>query len=164
VVVLDANTAANLLALINANTANISSHTSTLASHTSTLASHTSALAGKVDLDSSTAKILPTQKSSYVYDVTASFTLALTDAAKCIRVTSSSAAITVTVPNSSSVAFPVHAEIELVRYGSNAVTIAAASGVNIRSLNSLVAISGLYGSVRLKLVAANTWLLTGNLA
>jgi hypothetical protein len=101
-------------------------------------------------------------------DITANATLALADEGKVLRVNPVTAAdnITVTVPPNSgvgSVAFPIDTEIAIVRYNSGTVTIVAGSGVTIRSKNSETKISGQYGSVALKKIGDDEWVLVGSL-
>jgi hypothetical protein len=94
---------------------------------------------------------------------TASFTFALTDAQALVEVNSASA-VTATIPPNASVAFPVGTTIEVLAYGAGTVTIAAGAGVTLHSVASKVAIGNQYGTVSLTQLAANTWLLTGDLA
>jgi hypothetical protein len=101
-------------------------------------------------------------------DITANATLALADEGKVLRVNPTTAAddITITVPPNSgagSVAFPIDTEIAIVRYNSGTVTIVAGSGVTINSKNGNNEISGQYGSVALKKVATDEWVLVGSL-
>lgn len=116
---------------------------------------------GGATLDSN-GKVTASQASSSVVTVTTSTTLALSHAGKMLSVNASSA-VTITVPTNASVAFPNNTEIELVQYGAGAVTIAAASGVTIISLDSAKTIAGRYGCCVLKKMATNTWLLAGAL-
>jgi hypothetical protein len=98
-------------------------------------------------------------------DITANATLALADEGKVLRVNPTTAAdnITITVPPNGDVAFPVDTEIAIVRYNSGTVTIVAGSGVTIRSKNDDVLISGRYGSVALKKIGTDEWVLVGSL-
>ena len=86
----------------------------------------------------------------------------LTDAAKTLRTTSSSAT-TVTVPNNGTVAFPTGTEIYVMQYGSGQVSFSAASGVTLRSDSSRVKIKTQYSSASLLKIDTNEWVLTGNL-
>jgi hypothetical protein len=98
-------------------------------------------------------------------DITANATLALADEGKVLRVNPTTAAdnITITVPPNGDVAFPVDTEIAIVRYNSGTVTIVAGSGVTINSKNGDNEISGRYGSVALKKVGTDEWVLVGSL-
>lgn len=93
---------------------------------------------------------------------TASFTLALTDFATGIDMSSSSA-LTITVPPNTSVAFAVGTEIPVARLGSGTVTFVAGSGVTINSNSSYLSIANQYGVAVLRKTATNTWLLFGDL-
>ena len=115
---------------------------------------------GAAALDTN-SKVSPAQAASYIVDVSASKTLALTDAGTFQRVT---AAATITIPANASVAFPVGTEIEVCRYGSGAVQIANALGVTIYSANNLKSIAMQYATIGLKQVETDIWLLSGSLA
>jgi hypothetical protein len=93
---------------------------------------------------------------------TGDYTLVLADKGKVLRINSDSARI-VTIPLNSSVAFPIDTEIAILRYGTGTVDIAATAGVNLYSKNSEKAISGQYGSVALKKIATDDWVLVGSL-
>ena len=73
------------------------------------------------------------------------------------------AAITLTVPPSTSVGFPVGATIDLAQLGAGLVTVAAGSGVTVSSLGGVLAFSGQYAAARLTKLAAEVWLLAGDL-
>jgi hypothetical protein len=99
-------------------------------------------------------------------DITANATLALADEGKVLRVNPTTAAdnITITIPKNSVVAFPIDTEIAIVRYNSGTVSIAPVDGdVTLQSKNAERKISGRYGSVALKKVATDEWVLVGSL-
>jgi hypothetical protein len=54
-------------------------------------------------------------------------------------------ATTVTVPPNSTVAFPVGATVDVLRYGAGTVAISPGAGVTIRSRGNLTSINGQYG-------------------
>jgi len=91
-----------------------------------------------------------------------SYTLVLTDVAKVISLTNA-AAITLTVPPNSSVAFPVGTQILLYQGGAGQVTITAGAGVTIRSEGSKTKTGGQYGVAGLLKVATDEWVSFGNL-
>lgn len=91
------------------------------------------------------------------------YTLALTDIAKIVTL-SNAAAITLTVPPESSVAWPAGTTIVLAALGAGTVTIAAGSGVTINSADGNLDIGIQYGVVTLLKTGTDTWLLFGNLA
>ncbi len=94
---------------------------------------------------------------------TGSYTLVLADAGKAIDVNSASAT-TMTVPPNASVAFPVGTVIEVCRYGTGTVAVAAGAGVTIRSRGSLMSIAAQYSSVSLRKRAIDEWILVGDLS
>jgi hypothetical protein len=72
-------------------------------------------------------------------------------------------ATTVTVPPNSTVAFPVGATVDVLRYGAGTVAISPGAGVTIRSRGNLTSINGQYGIVRLRKRATDEWTLDGDL-
>lgn len=115
-------------------------------------------LSGKADLDG--GKVKPEQLARSRVNVSASRTLALTDAGKALYCTNS-AAVTLTVPANASVALPVGTELIVYRAGTGTVNIAAASGVTLMHPGAAAAITSRYGSVRLKKWDTNVWGLEG---
>jgi len=92
-----------------------------------------------------------------------SYALALADAQTWVEFTSASA-VTATVPENSTVAFPVGSEVVVYQSGAGQVTIAAAIGVTIRKPASHnLSVAEQYGIVLLKKVAANIWVASGYL-
>jgi hypothetical protein len=91
------------------------------------------------------------------------YTLALTDAGKMVTL-SNAAAIALTIPLNSSVAFPVNTQIDLAQLGAGQVTITATGGVTLRSYAGKVLLAGQYAGATLKQTATDVWLLIGNLA
>lgn len=77
---------------------------------------------------------------------------------------SNAAAITVTVPPNSSVAFPVGTFIEIHQIGAGTVTLAPGSGVTINSRGALLDLAGQYAVAGLRKMATDTWSLTGDIA
>ncbi len=94
-----------------------------------------------------------------------SYTLGLSDADFGLMLTLSNAsAITLTVPNESSVNFPVGSSINFTQLGAGQVTVAAASGVTINSQGAKMKTTGTYAVGSLIKMSSNNWLLFGNLA
>jgi len=92
--------------------------------------------------------------------------LALADEGKVLRVNPVTAAdnITITIPKNSVVAFPIDTEIAIVRYNSGTVSIAPVDGdVTLQSKAGERKISGQYGSVALKKIGTDEWVLVGSL-
>jgi len=92
-----------------------------------------------------------------------SYTLVLTDVAKVVSLTNA-AAITLTVPENSSVAFPVGTQILLYQGGAGQVTISPAGAVTIRSQGTKLKLFGQYAVGGLLKVATDEWVAFGNLA
>ena len=93
---------------------------------------------------------------------TSSYTLVLSDASKIIDMNVGSAN-TVTVPNNSSVAFPIGTEITVLQYGAGVTTIVAASGVTFRSKDFSTRIGDQYTGATLIKRDTNEWYLIGNI-
>ena len=92
-----------------------------------------------------------------------SYTLALTDVAKVVKLTNA-AAITLTVPPNSSVAFPTGTQILLYQGGAGQVTITAGAGVTINSSGSKLKLTNQYSVAGLLKLATDEWVAFGNLA
>jgi hypothetical protein len=130
---------------------------------------------GSVDNTADTAKPVSTAQAAAdaatlasaigvaVTSVSANYTLILTDQAKAVEMTSSSAT-TITIPPNSSVAFPIGTIIEIVQLGAAQVTVAAGSGVTLNSADTLVKTRVQFSVVSIRKQATNTWLLAGDLA
>lgn len=93
-----------------------------------------------------------------------SYTLALTDAGKCVEINHGSDKV-LTVPKNSVIAFPTGTVIELHRYGAGAVTVAPVDGtVTIDSPGGLLDLASQFSSASLRKRATNEWVLSGDLA
>jgi hypothetical protein len=92
-----------------------------------------------------------------------SYTLALVDAGSMVRMSSESDT-TISVPNNSSVAFPIGTRIEIFRSGVGEVSVSAESGVTINSENGKLSISSQWQTAILTKYLTNTWLLAGTLS
>ena len=91
------------------------------------------------------------------------YTLALTDASKYLRMNNASP-ITLTVPKNSSVAFPTGTVITIEQQGAGVVTLAPVDGdVNLNTFEGLKT-AGQYAGVQLIKVATNTWTLIGGVS
>jgi len=90
-------------------------------------------------------------------------TFALTDIGAYVRTTSGSA-VTITVPENSSVAFPTGTEIVVFQAGAGQVTFVAAGSVTINSKDGDLKITGQYSSATLKKIATDEWDMIGDLA
>jgi hypothetical protein len=92
----------------------------------------------------------------------ATYTLALTDKSSVVRMNRATAQ-TLTVPPNSSVAFPIGSQVIIVAMGAGAVTIAAGSGVTLRSKDGDLEIDGQYGIAACVKIGTNEWVVTGQL-
>ena len=95
-------------------------------------------------------------------------TLALTDNGKLLMCTNTASAMNIRIPNNSSVAFPVGAEISLVNVlthaTANTLGFVNTAGVILQSKEAANSVADRFTSATLKKTATNTWLLIGNLA
>lgn len=89
-----------------------------------------------------------------------SYTLSLSDAGRMIIATASSA-VTVTVPTAASVGFEQDVEISFMQKGTGQITIAGASGVNIRTTQTLKT-SGQYAVIAIKKIDTDEWVCVGD--
>lgn len=94
---------------------------------------------------------------------TASYTLALVDAAQVVNMNVTTAN-NLTVPLNSSVAFPIGTQILIYQSGAGQTTIVATGGVTIRSQGSKLKIGGQYGVGGLLKIGTDEWVAFGNLA
>jgi hypothetical protein len=90
------------------------------------------------------------------------YTLVLADAGKLVTLSNASA-ITLTVPLSSSVAYAIGTSIDMVQIGAGQVTVAATVGVTVNSTPGLK-FRAQYSAATLLKIAADTWVLVGDLA
>lgn len=91
---------------------------------------------------------------------TASYTLVLTDAWRCVELNSASA-VTLTIPPNSSVAFQVGTVIEWYQMGAGQITLAYGAGVTLRTASSLTS-RAQYSSGALRQRAADEWVVMGD--
>lgn len=90
------------------------------------------------------------------------YTLVLADAHKLVTLNNGSA-ITLTVPPNSSVAFETGDQVNLLQLGAGQVTVAAGSGVTLRSEGTKVKLTGQYALATLVKIGTDEWVLVGNL-
>lgn len=91
-----------------------------------------------------------------------SYTLVLADAGKAVEM-NNAAANTVTIPPTSSVAFPVGTVLEVVQVGAGQTTIVAGAGVTLRPAGTL-ATRAQWATIGLRQRATNEWVVSGDLA
>lgn len=109
-----------------------------------------------VNFDGSAAITVPSMQLVGINDQTGtSYTLVLGDAGKDVRCTNA-AAITLTVPPNSSVAFPIGTMIPFSQGGAGAVTATAGAGVTVNAANG-AATTAQYDARVLEKVGTDTW-------
>jgi len=91
-----------------------------------------------------------------------SYTAVIGDASKVITMNNASAN-TLTIPQNSSVAFPVGTKIDIVQLGAGQTTIVEDSNMNIRRTPTLKLRAQYSGATCIK-IATNEWVLVGDLA
>ena len=90
------------------------------------------------------------------------YIVTLDDAGTTLNVSSASD-VTITIPANSTTSFKVGQKIEIIRYGTGKVTVAAANGVTINSKKDNKNIASRYSGAVITKVDTNTWLLIGDL-
>jgi hypothetical protein len=74
------------------------------------------------------------------------------------------AAIALTIPPNSSVAYGIGTQINIMQLGAGQVTITAGSGVTLRSAGSKLKTNAQYAVATCCKIATDTWVVIGNLA
>jgi len=98
-----------------------------------------------------------------VVDTTTGITLGFNHMCKTVTCTSANP-MQMTVPANATTAFPIGAEIELMRMGAGVVQIVAANGVTVHSDTGYLYMTTQYTAAKLKKIATNTWVAYGRLA
>lgn len=92
------------------------------------------------------------------------YTLALTDIGQAVDLTST-ASVTLTVPDSSAVAFEIGTVIEIAQLGAGSVTLNPGSTTTINKPSVFtLTLGGQYSIVRVRKTGTNVWLASGDLA
>ena len=91
------------------------------------------------------------------------YTAVLTDDGKLVTC-DNAAAIALSIPPNSSVAFGIGTQINIMQLGAGQVTITAGAGVTFRSAGTKVKTNGQYSVATCVKIATDTWVLVGNLA
>lgn len=120
-----------------------------------------------VSLERSAAGVLRTNglhvsSGTTVANHIASYTLVLSDAGTVVTQTVATAN-TVTVPPNSAVAFPIGTQVEVINLGAGTATITAGSGVTVNTANPGFGLAQ-YAVARLRKVATDTWIVSGQTA
>jgi hypothetical protein len=92
-----------------------------------------------------------------------SYTLDLYDANTYVRL-DNAAAIVLTIPPNSAVAFPVDTVISFEQTGAGIVTVTPGSGVTVNSRGGALVSAGQYAVFQVKKVATDVWTLLGDVA
>ena len=123
-----------------------------------------SANGAKLDSD---GKVVANQATATVKYISGTeYTLTEEDIGKClVQAYDGTADLTITLP----AGFPVGAEVEIMRYNTYGVTIAAGSGATIRAAGygtdiTSVSIANRYGVVALKRIYSIAWIASGDIA
>lgn len=90
------------------------------------------------------------------------YTTVLADDGKIITLDNASS-ITVTIPPNSSVAYGIGTQLNFLALGAGVVTIAAGSGVTIRSDGAKLKLNAQYAVATCLKIASDTWVAVGNL-
>jgi hypothetical protein len=107
-------------------------------------------------------KITPSQLGITSVSVASSKTLALTDA-NTLQVVNSASTINITIPNNTSVAFPIGTTIDILRYGTGAVSVAVSGSVYTNGATATISIYSQYGIIALVKVNTNSWIVMGDI-
>jgi hypothetical protein len=90
------------------------------------------------------------------------YTLVLLDAGRLVTL-SNAAAITLTVPPSSSIAYAIGTSIDMVQIGAGQVTVVGGSGVTVNATPGLK-FRAQWSATTLLKIAVDTWVLVGDLS
>jgi hypothetical protein len=91
------------------------------------------------------------------------YTLVLADAHKLVT-QSNASGITTTIPPNTDVAFEIGDQVNLLQLGAGQVTVAAGSGVTIRSEGSKLKLKGQYATATCVKIGTDEWVLVGNVS
>jgi hypothetical protein len=116
------------------------------------------------DINASAAIDLGKLADATIDEKSASYTLALTDKNKFIKMSVTSTANTVTVPTNTSVAFPIGSQIHIIQYGSGKTQVIPVSGTVILYATPGTYLRAQYSSATLLKCDTNIWMLMGDLS
>lgn len=115
-----------------------------------------------VAVTSGTGEVVVTiDPTTPVTSKTVDYIAVLADAGSVVRMNKAAAA-TFTVPPGSSVAFPTGTSILVTQQGAGQVTLTPGAGVTLRSRSGALKTAGQYAAVSIIKVAADEWLVTGD--
>ena len=116
------------------------------------------------DINASAAIDLGKLADATIDEKSASYTLALTDKNKFIKMSVTSTANTVTVPTNASVAFPIGSQIHIIQYGTGKTQVIPVSGTVILYATPGAYLRAQYSSATLLKCDTNIWMLMGDLS
>ena len=116
------------------------------------------------DINASAAIELGKLADATIDEKSASYTLALTDKNKFIKMSVTSTANTVTVPTNASVAFPIGSQIHIIQYGTGKTQVIPVSGTVILYATPGAYLRAQYSSATLLKCDTNIWMLMGDLS
>ena len=116
------------------------------------------------DISTTAAIELGKLADATIDEKSASYTLALTDKNKFIKMSVTSTANTVTVPTNASVAFPIGSQIHIIQYGTGKTQVIPVSGTVILYATPGAYLRAQYSSATLLKCDTNIWMLMGDLS
>ena len=116
------------------------------------------------DINASAAIDLGKLADATIDEKSASYTLALTDKNKFIKMSVTSTANTVTVPTNASVAFPIGSQIHIIQYGTGKTQVIPVSGTVTIYATPGAYLRAQYSSATLLKCDTNIWMLMGDLS
>lgn len=116
------------------------------------------------DINASAAIDLGKLADATIDEKSSSYTLALTDKNKFIKMNVTSTANTVTVPTNASVAFPVGSQIHIIQYGTGKTQVIPVSGTVTIYATPGTYLRAQYSSATLLKCDTNIWMLMGDLS
>lgn len=116
------------------------------------------------DISTTAAIDLGKLADATIDEKSASYTLALTDKNKFIKMSVTSTANTVTVPTNASVAFPIGSQIHIIQYGTGKTQVIPVSGTVTIYATPGTYLRAQYSSATLLKCDTNIWMLMGDLS
>jgi len=116
------------------------------------------------DISTTAAIDLGKLADATIDEKSASYTLALTDKNKFIKMNVTTTANTVTVPTNASVAFPIGSQIHIIQYGSGKTQVIPVSGTVTIYATPGTYLRAQYSSATLLKCDTNIWMLMGDLS
>lgn len=116
------------------------------------------------DVNASAAIDLGKLADATIDEKSASYTLALTDKNKFIKMSITSTANTVTVPTNASVAFPIGSQIHIIQYGTGKTQVIPVSGTVTLYATPGAYLRAQYSAATLLKCDTNIWMLMGDLS